>query len=419
MWQSLLGLIVLTALAWALSENRRNVAWRPVLIGIALQVALAALFLHVPVLREGLSALTGAVDALAAATRAGTSLVFGYLGGAPLPFAESYPGGGFILAFQALPLVLVSSALSSLLFHWGVLPALVRGLSWFLERTMKVGGAVGLSTAANIFVGMVEAPLFIRPYLKRVSRSELFVIMTAGMAGVAGTVMVLYALLIGTAVPGALGHILLSSLLTAPAAIVVALLMVPDDQKPTGAALDTGEGRAHGAMDAIVRGTVGGLELLLNIIAMLIVFVALVALANLMLGLLPDIWGAKITLQRVLGWAMAPICWLMGIPWAEAPTAGGLMGVKIVLNEFVAYLELAKLPAGALSERSRLIMTYALCGFANVGSVGITVSGMGVLMPERRNEIIGMVWKALIAGFLATCMTGALVGAMPRELFGQ
>ena len=412
MWQSLLGLIVLTALAWALSENRRIVAWRPVLIGIALQVALAALFLHVPVLREGLSALTGAVDALAAATRAGTSLVFGYLGGAPLPFAESYPGGGFVLAFQALPLVLVISALSSLLFHWGVLPALVRGLSWFLERTMKVGGAVGLSTAANIFVGMVEAPLFIRPYLKRVSRSELFVIMTSGMAGVAGTVMVLYALIIGTAVPGALGHILLSSLLTAPAAIVVALLMVPDDQKPTGATLDTGEGRAHGAMDAIVRGTVGGLELLLNIIAMLIVFVALVALANLILGLLPDIWGAKITLQRVLGWAMAPICWLVGIPWAEATTAGGLMGIKIVLNEFVAYLELAKLPAGTLSERSRLIMTYALCGFANFGSLGIMIGGISAMAPERRAEIVALGPRTIVSGTLATCMTAALVGVL-------
>ena len=232
MWQSLLGLVVLTVLAWALSENRRRVMWRPVLIGIALQVVMAMLFLRVQVLREGLSALTGAVDALALATRAGTSFVFGYLGGARLPFEESYPGGGFVLAFQALPLVLVISALSSLLFHWRVLPALVRGLSWLLERAMKVGGAVGLSTAANIFVGMVEAPLFIRPYLKRVSRSELFVIMTAGMAGVAGTVMVLYAIILSTAVPGALGHILLSSFLTAPAAIVISLLMVPDDQPP-------------------------------------------------------------------------------------------------------------------------------------------------------------------------------------------
>lgn len=412
MWQSLLGVVVLTALAWVLSENRRLVAWRPVAIGIAIQIVLAALFLHVPILREGLTALTGAVDALAAATRAGTALVFGYLGGAPLPFAESYPGGGFILAFQALPLVLVISALSALLFHWGVLPALVRGLSWALERAMKVGGAVGLSTAANIFVGMVEAPLFIRPYLKRVSRSELFVIMTAGMAGVAGTVMVLYALILGTAVPGALGHIMLSSLLTAPAAIVVALLMVPDEQSPTGATLEEDEDRAHGSMDAIVRGTLGGLQLLLNIIAMLIVFVALVALANLILGLLPDIWGAKITLQRLLGWAMAPVCWLMGIPWAEAITAGGLMGVKIVLNEFVAYLELAKLPADALSERSRLIMTYALCGFANFGSLGIMIGGISAMAPERRAEIVALGPRTIVSGALATCMTAALVGVL-------
>lgn len=412
MWQSLLGLLALTALAWALSENRRVVMWRPVLIGVALQIVLAALFLRVPVLRDGLSALTGAVDALAAATRAGTAFVFGYLGGAPLPFAESYPGGGFILAFQALPLVLVISALTSLLFHWGVLPALVRGLSWALQRSMKVGGAVGLSTAANIFVGMVEAPLFIRPYLKRVSRSELFVIMTAGMAGVAGTVMVLYALILGTAVPGALGHILLSSLLTAPAAIVVALLMVPDDQPPTGATLEQDEGRAHGSIDAIVRGTLGGLELLLTIIAMLIVFVALVALANLILGLLPDLWGAKITLQRLLGWAMAPICWLMGIPWSEAVTAGSLMGIKTVLNEFIAYIEMAKLPPEALSDRSRLIMTYAMCGFANFGSLGIMIGGIAAMAPERRAEIVSLGPRTIVSGTLATCMTAALVGIL-------
>ena len=412
MWQSLLGLVVLTALAWVLSENRRVVMWRPVLIGIALQVVLAVLFLRVPVLRDGLSALTGVVDALAAATRAGTAFVFGYLGGAALPFQESYPGGGFILAFQALPLVLVISALTSLLFHWRVLPALVRGLSWALERTMKVGGAVGLSTAANIFVGMVEAPLFIRPYLKRVSRSELFVIMTAGMAGVAGTVMVLYALILSTTVPGALGHILLSSFLTAPAAIVVALLMVPDTQPPTGAILDEDEGRAHGSMDAIVRGTVGGLELLLNIIAMLIVFVALVALVNLILGQLPDIWGAKITLQRLLGWAMAPICWLMGIPWDEAPAAGSLMGLKIVLNEFIAFIEMARLPPGVLSERSRLIMTYALCGFANFGSLGIMIGGIAAMAPERRAEIVALGPRTIVSGTLATCMTAALVGVL-------
>ncbi|MGE0425441.1 MAG: NupC/NupG family nucleoside CNT transporter [Reyranellaceae bacterium] len=412
MWQSLLGLVVLTALAWMLSENRRVVMWRPVLIGIALQVVLAMLFLRVPVLRDGLAALTGAVDALAAATKAGTAFVFGYLGGAPLPFAESYPGGGFILAFQALPLVLVISALSSLLFHWRVLPALVRGLSWLLERTMKVGGAVGLSTAANIFVGMVEAPLFIRPYLKRVSRSELFLIMTAGMAGVAGTVMVLYALILSTAVPGALGHILLSSFLTAPAAIVVALLMVPDEQPPTGATLDADEGRAHGAIDAIVRGTVGGLELLLNIIAILVVFVALVALLNLILGLLPDLWGARISLQRLLGWAMAPVCWLMGIPWAEAATAGSLMGLKIVLNEFIAYIEMAKLPPDALSERSRLIMTYAMCGFANFGSLGIMIGGISAMAPERRAEIVALGPRTIVSGTLATCMTAALVGIL-------
>lgn len=410
MLQSLIGLVVLTTLAWVFSERRSRVHWRAVAVGLGLQLVLAALFLNLPVLRAALVSLNRVVNALSEATQAGTSFVFGYLGGGPLPFQEPFPGASFVLAFQALPLVLVISALSSLLFYWRILPLVVKGASWVLERTMGVGGAVGLSTAANIFVGMVEAPLFIRPYLKQVSRSELFIIMTGGMAGIAGTVMVIYANFMSATIPDAIGHILLCSVLTAPAAIVVSLLMVPEDGEPTGAELQSPEPPAYSAMDAITKGTLAGLELFLNIIAMLTVLVALVWLANAILGLLPDIAGAPITLQRILGLIMAPICWLMGIPWAEATTAGALMGTKTVLNEFIAYLELSKLPPEALSDRSRLIMLYALCGFANFGSLGIMIGGLTAMAPERRPEIVQLGLKTLVSGTLATCMTASVIG---------
>ena len=310
---------------------------------------------------------------------------------APLPFEPKTPGAEFILAFQALPVVLVMSVLSSLLFYWGIMPPIVRGFSWALERTLDVGGAVGLSTAANIFVGQVEAPLFIRPYLAKLSRSEMFMVMTGGMAGIAGTVFVLYATILANAIPDAAGHIVVCSVLGAPAAILISLIMVPDDtERHTGGALGEVEQVAASTMDAIVKGTGAGLELLLNIVAMLIVFVALVHLANAILGLLPDLLGAPMTLQRMLGWIMAPVCWLMGIPWSQAVTAGGLMGIKTILNELVAYLQLAALPADALDPRSRLIMLYAMCGFANFGSLGIMIAGLSTMCPEKRDEVVSL-----------------------------
>jgi CNT family concentrative nucleoside transporter len=277
---------------------------------------------------------------------------------------------------------------------------------------MGVGGAVGLSTAANVFVGMVEAPLFIRPYLARLSRSELFVVMTGGMAGIAGTVLVLYATLLGATISDATGHFIIASVLGAPAAILIALIMVPDDGTRTRGELGPLEPVAAGTMDAIVKGTIAGVELFINICAMLVVFVALVSLLNIVLGVLPDIAGAPITLQRGLGAIMAPICWLMGIPWAEAATAGSLMGIKTILNEFVAYLTLGTLPPEALSPRSRLIMLYAMCGFANLGSLGIMIGGLAVMVPDRRAEIVALGPKSIISGTLATCLLGAIVGAL-------
>ncbi len=407
--QAIPGLLCLVALAWAISENRSALRPRAVAAGIALQFALALLLLKLPLFREAFVLLNGAVLALEQATRDGTAFVFGFLGGAELPFAESHPGASFVLAFRVLPLVLVVSALSALLFHWRILPLLVSGFAWALRRSLGVGGALGLGTAANVFVGMVEAPLFIRPYLANMSRGELFAVMTAGMSTIAGTVMVLYAGFLDGVVPDAMGHILTASLISAPAAITIARIMVPDSGIATEANMSAPTA-ATGAMDAVTRGTLDGLRLMLNIIAMLVVLVALVSLANQLLGLLPPVTGAELTLQRLLGWLMSPIVWLLGIPWAEAQTAGMLMGTKTVLNELLAYLELAKLPEGALSDHSRLIMTYALCGFANFGSLGIMLGGLGAMVPERRAEIVGLGMKSIVAGTLATCMTGAVVG---------
>jgi CNT family concentrative nucleoside transporter len=411
--QSALGIVALIAFAWIISENRRAVAWRSVAAGLVVTFALAALLLKVPQVKGAFAAVNGAVDAIATATRAGTSFVFGYVGGGQLPFESKVPGAEFILAFQALPIVLVMSVLTSLLFYWRILPPIVRGFAFALERTLGVGGAVGLSTAANIFVGQVEAPLFIRPYLRLLSRGEMFIVMTGGMAGIAGTVLVLYATILGPVIPDAAGHIVVASVLGAPVAIVFGLIMVPDEKEArTGAALDDPEAEATSTMDAIVNGTTNGLALLLNICAMLIVLIALVHLANAILSLLPEVGGAPITLQRLLGYVMAPVCWLIGVPWAEATTAGALMGVKTVLNEFIAYVQLAALPADALAPRSRLIMLYAMCGFANFGSLGIMIAGLATMAPERRDDVVSLGIKSIVSGTLSTCLIGAIVGVL-------
>jgi CNT family concentrative nucleoside transporter len=411
--QSTLGILAILALAWLISENRRAVNWRQAGVGLGVTLLLALIMLKVPKAEVVFALINDAVNAVATATKAGTAFVFGYVGGGPLPFELKTPGAEFILGFQALPVVLVMSVLSSLLFYWGIMPPIVRGFSWALTRTLDVGGAVGLSTAANIFVGQVEAPLFIRPYLAKLSRAEMFVVMTGGMAGIAGTVFVLYATILANAIPDAAGHIVVCSVLGAPAAILISFIMVPDPKGPkTGGALDDVEQVASSTMDAIVKGTGAGLELLLNIVAMLIVFIALVHLANAVLGLAPDILGAPVTLQRLLGWVMAPVCWLMGIPWAQAVTAGGLMGIKTILNELVAYLQLAALPADALDPRSRLIMLYAMCGFANFGSLGIMIAGLSTMCPEKRDEVVSLGLKSIVSGTLTTCLLGAIVGML-------
>ena len=409
--QSIAGLLVFAGVAWLISENRRRVRITTVLAGIAIQLTVAFILLKLPVCRDFFISLNRLVLSLEESTAAGTSMVFGYLGGAELPFAEKYPGASFILAFRALPLILVISALSALLFYWKILPLVVKAFSWSLQKIMRLGGAEGLGVSANIFVGMVESPLLIRPYLTDMTRSEIFTLMTTGMATIAGTVMVLYASILSSVIPDIMGHILTASIISVPAAVTISKIMIPETGELTSGELTSPE-PALSAMDAITKGTIQGVQLLVNIIAMLIVLVALVHLVNLILGLLPDVGGLPVSLQRLLGLIMAPVVWLMGIPWQEAPAAGALMGTKTILNEFLAYLDMSRLAPGTLSPKSILIMTYAMCGFANPGSLGIMIGGMGTMAPERRDEIVALGLRSIVGGTLATCMTGAVVGIL-------
>ncbi|MES9945836.1 MAG: nucleoside transporter C-terminal domain-containing protein [Candidatus Thiodiazotropha sp.] len=407
--QGLTGLLLFPLLAWLISENRQACNWRVPVTGLALQLIIAILLLKISLFQTLFIQLNQALLALQQATQAGTSFVFGYLGGAESPFLESDSGSSFILAFRALPLVLVISALSALLFHWRILPLVVGFFSRLLQKSLNISGALGLGAAANVFVGMVESPLLIRPYLNRLTRSELFSLMTLGMATIAGTVLVLYASLLEGVIANPIGHLLTASLISAPAAVMISRLMIPETQPGTAGELLALQ-PANSSMEAITHGTIEGLKLLANIIAMLIVLVALVSLLNLILGLLPNFVGEPLSLQRLLGWLMAPMAWLMGIPWSEAVTAGSLLGTKTVLNELLAYLDLTNLPEGSLSERSRLILTYALCGFANFGSLGIMLGGLGSMVPERRSEIVSLGMKSIVAGTLATLLTGTVAG---------
>ena len=417
--QSLVGLSLTLALCWALSEDRKRFPWRLAIGAIGVQIGLVALMFGVPQARAVVSGINDAVDGLASATAQGTQFVFGYLGGGAQPYSVANESSLFVFAFQVLPLILVISALSALLWHWKILRWITRGFGFLFQKTMGLGGASALATAANIFLGMVETPIIIKGYLDKLSRAELFMMMVVGLATVAGSTMVAYAMILKATLTNAAAHVLVASIVSAPAGVLLARIMIPERPGEGGAYADySSDLHYDSSIDAISKGVADGLQVVLNISAILIVFVALVAIANNVLSILPLWDGQPVTLERMLGVIFAPLAWALGIEWADAAKGGYLLGVKLMLTEFIAFIDLSKIPAGEMSERSRMIMTYALCGFANIGSVGITVSGMGVLMPERRKEIIGLVWKALLAGFLATCMTAAIVGLLPHELFG-
>ena len=410
--RGLLGLVVLLSIAWALTEDRRRIPWRTVIAGVALQWALALLLIFFPPANALIFLLNDGATALENATQAGTGFVFGYLGGGALPFAEIHPGASFILAFQALPLVLTISALASLLFYWGVLQRITAAFAWVLRRAMGIGGALALGAAVHVFVGMIEAPLLVRPYLARMQRGELFALMTCGMAGVAGTVMVIYASFLAPLVPNALGNILIASVISTPAGLAVAALLVPFGPAKAAEERLVIHDPPLSALDALIKGTMDGVPVLVSIAATLLVAVAFVALINAALGELPHWGGSAITLQRIFAWPFHPVMWLIGLSWQEAGVAATLMGTKTVLNEFVAYLNFSTLPPNTLSPHSRLILTYALCGFANFGSLGIVIGGLGVMVPERRHEIVALGMRSILSGTLATCMSGAVIGLL-------
>ena len=413
--QSALGILIIPLLAWAMSENRAAMAsaagLRFVVGGIALQFLLVVLLLHMPWTRTLFEVLASGVVALQAAADKGATLVFGYLASGPAPFKTERPEASFILAFRVLPLILVLSAIVRLLYHWGVLQRVVHAAAWALQRAFGTGGPLATSSAASVILGLVEAPLLIRPYLKEMPRGALFAAMSVTMATVAGTVLALYASILASVVPGAAGHLIAASVINVPGALVLARLAVPDGFSGGPGSADIAiDDAPSSSMDAIVKGTFDGLQMVAAVAATLIVMVSLVALVNAMLGLFGTIGGSPLTLQLILGYLCVPFALIIGIPLSEAAVAGGLIGQKVVLNEFLAYLDLLKVPAGALSERSKLLITYALCGFANLGSLGILIGGLSVLCPERRGEIVELAPRTLIIGFLATLLTASIIG---------
>ena len=437
--QALFGLIVFTAAAWAISENRRAALnARVIIAGLSLQFLIALLLIKVPAATDAFAVFARAVSAAQESARVGAEFVFGYLSGGAPPFETTDPAAVFLLAFQALPLVLIVSVISALLFHWGILPAIVRGMGRLLSRSMKVGGEVGVGATANIFVGQIEAGLFIRPYIATLSRADLFAFMTTGLATIAGTVLALYGYILEPIVPGAFGHLLTASLISAPAAIMIARIICPTDSAHTDARKSENENNSENnsgggaviarrrisdsenALDALVVGATDGAKLLTRIIAMLIVTVGLAHLCNTVLALAPEVGGSALSLERMLGWLMAPFAWCMGIPWSEAIFAGELLGIKIILNEFVAYVRMAEASTEAaeaaeagfrtLSARSALIMSYAMAGFASLAGAGVLIGGIGAMASHRRAEIAALGVKSLLAGNLATMMTGAVAG---------
>ncbi len=410
--QPTIGFFALLFLGVIFSENIKAIKLKYIVTGVLIQLILALLLLRVDLVGSFFEYLSDGVMVLKAANDYGTGFVFGYLAdGAPnAPFDITNPGGTFIFAFGGLTLIILMSAISALLWHWRIIPVIVNALSVLFKKPLNVGGPIGLGATANVFLGQVEAPLLVRPYLSSMTRHELLILMTVGMSTIAGSVMVVYTTMLTPIYGfGLIGHFLTASLISVPAGIMFANMMIPSEVKT-----DFPEGDSSkmytSTVDALTQGTKNGLEIFLSVIAMLIVVMALVFLVNSVLGIFPDINGLPITIERVLGFIFAPLAWFMGIPWEESLMAGQLLGVKTALNEFVAYLYLSDSETYNLSEKSKLIMLYALCGFANFSSVGILLSGMSAMIPERRDDLISVTGKALWAALLASCMTGFIVG---------
>ncbi|HEX4098232.1 MAG TPA: nucleoside transporter C-terminal domain-containing protein [Caulobacteraceae bacterium] len=420
--QSLVGVFVTMGVCWALSEKRRAFPWKLAIGAIAVQAALVLLLFGLPAARSVLAGAGQVVDGLSGSTQAGVRFVFGFLaGGDGQPYAVTDQGALFVFAFRVLPVILVICALSALLWHWRVLKWVIQAFGALFERAMGLRGPPALATAATVFMGQVEGPIFIRSYLPSLSRSELFLLLAVGMSCVSGSTMVAYATILKGVLPHAAAHVLTASVISAPAGVLLARIMVPRDpaaEVPGEAALGQ-DALYESSIDALIKGTGMGLDICLKIGATLIVFVALVAMIDGMLGQLAPVGGASVSLERIFGVIFAPLAWCLGVPWKESQAAGSLLGVKLMLTEFTAFIDLSKLGPAVISDRTRIIMTYALCGFANIASVGINVAGYSVLAPTRQKEIMGMVWKAMLVGFLATCMTASVVGVLPSGLFAK
>src|SRR5689334_21453880 len=419
--QSLVGVFAVLLICWAISENRGAFPWKLTIGAIVVQVLLVLALFGAPPIRAGLAGVGQAVDALSASTQAGVASVFDFLAGTDSqPYQLVNPSGLFVFAFRVLPVILVVCALAALLCHWRILKWITQGFGIVFEKTMGLRGPPALATAATVFMGQVEGPIFIRSYLPRLSRSELFMLIAVGMSCVSGSTMVAYATILAGVLPQAAAHVVTASIISAPAGVLLARIIVPRDAaiEQTATYDPLAAKKYDSSIDALIKGTTDGLQIVLNVGATLIVFVALVAMVNSMLGALPNVGGEPLSVERGLGVIFAPLAWAIGIPWKDAPTAGSLLGVKLVLTEFTAFIRLGAIPLDAMEPRSRVLLTYALCGFANVASVGINLAGFSVLVPERRNEIVGMVWKAMMAGFLATCLTASIVGLLPAGLFG-
>ena len=410
--QPTIGFFALLFLGAIFSENIKAIKLKYIVSGVLIQLILAVLLLRIDLVGSFFEYLSDGVMVLKAANDYGTGFVFGYLAdGAPnAPFNITNPGGTFIFAFGGLTLIILMSAISALLWHWRIIPVIVNALSVLFKKPLNVGGPIGLGATANVFLGQVEAPLLVRPYLSSMTRHELLILMTVGMSTIAGSVMVVYTTMLTPIYGfGLIGHFLTASLISVPAGIMFANMMIPSEVKTDFPEEDSSK-MYTSTVDALTQGTKNGLEIFLSVIAMLIVVMALVFLINSILGAFPDINGSQITIERILGFIFAPLAWFMGIPWEESLMAGQLLGVKTALNEFVAYLYLSDSETYNLSDKSRLIMLYALCGFANFSSVGILLSGMSAMIPERRDDLISVTGKALWAALLASCMTGFIVG---------
>lgn len=397
---SAVGLLALVGIAFALSENKKKVSWRLVGAGVGLQLVFALLVLKTSVGRATFALMNDAVTKLLSFTTDGARFVFG-----------DYLDMKFTVAFNVLPTIIFFSSLMAVLYHLKVMQPVVKGLAWLMQRTLKTSGAETLSCAANIFVGQTEAPLVVRPYVEQMTRSELMAVMVGGFATVAGGVMAAYVGMLRGAFPDIAGHLIAASVMSAPAALVCAKIMVPETGTPvTAGKLELPDTRLDAnVVDAAARGAGEGMMLALNVGAMLIAFMALVAMVNWMVGF---VWH-DMTLERLFGWAFWPIAWLMGVPAKECSTVATLLGEKTVLNEFVAYLHLSRIVGeggSGLSERAVIITTYALCGFSNFGSIAIQIGGLGGIAPTRRSDIARLGLRAMIAGSLACFMTAAVAG---------